>query len=278
MEEFLVLYDRRGQCQRVAIAENEADLLAFESAGFVIVSHSEYDRCAGLAATAERDTLPTLVAAAGILVAANAATAPVAMLTVPANRTTLNNLQATLDTRLQTTTQRYLSGNISISQWNRQMTDIVNQGNIAARQVAVGGVRNLTRVDIRAIERANEVQAQFLNRFRRELEAGNLSDKQAIARARMYKGSTTPVFEDGRTAAMGLPPLPAQPAVRTSCHSNCLCHWDINPLDGLGNWDCWWVLARAEHCEQCLNREAAFSPLQIRNGIIQPFNAIGIYT
>jgi hypothetical protein len=132
--------------------------------------------------------------------------------------------------------------------------------------------------DKQEAERINEVQIAYLIQFRRALEAGALSIREALRRAAMYAGIITTVYWLTHTRAIGLPQLPAMPGVRTSCLSNCLCSWRITELAGNGNWDCDWMLQPADHCPQCLRRNQVFSPLRIRRGIIQPFNPIGLYT
>lgn len=278
METFLALYDRRGQCQYVAVATTTADLQAYLEAGFVEVDESEYNRCAALTRRIRITDLPLILAAADVLrqILTRPRSQP-PQVDPDQQRRILRQIQGRLDSEFQAITDEFLAENLTAEQWQRRMMDTVNSGNIAVRQVAVGGAGNLSQGDIRAIERANETQAQYLNRFRRDLEAGQLSEAQARARARLYASSGTPLFEEGRSAAMGLPTLPAYPALRTDCTIRCRCHWSFGRLPGRGNWNCYWILGDADHCDTCIAREAAFDPLRIRNGIIQPFNPSGIY-
>ena len=87
-----------------------------------------------------------------------------------------------------------------------------------------------------------------------------------------YRGVIAPAY----SLAQGLI-LPAMPGVRTSCHSNCKCNWDIRKLEGEGNWDCHWRISAVESCDECLQRQRVFNPLQVRNFIVQPFDPGGIY-
>jgi hypothetical protein len=142
----------------------------------------------------------------------------------------------------------------------------------------VNGQNNLIASDLQAIERANEVQGRFLARFRRELESGQLgvSDNQIVARARQYAQSNGSLFEDGYTFAVTGVRLPYQPKVLTCCGIYCHCGWNIVYLEGQGNIDCFWKLGIAEHCRTCVRRSTVLAPLQIRNGIMQPFNPVGL--
>jgi hypothetical protein len=274
---YLILYDQRGQCQRVASVATRSQAQVFLDAGFVEGSRQEYNHCAAFVEPANRSDLAA-IGIAGSLLSAIANRVERALLGIyEPDRPALATIQNELDRRMATITQDYLAGAINLDQWQRQMQDNINAGNTAGRILGVNGQQNMTQADIQAIERANETQAQFLNRFRRELEAGNgsLSDNQIIARARQYSRSNTSLFENGYTfAVLGLQ-LPYQPTVLSCCGIYCKCHWVIAHLGG-NNFDCTWTLGLAEHCPTCLAREAALNPLQIRNGVIQPFNPSGL--
>lgn len=272
---FLVLYDARGQAQRVAVATNEGDIQRYLESGFVIVTEDEYQRAASLVPTATLDELPSLIAATALLAQLQAQQRTLA--SIPNVDTEgLERLQAFLKAEYQRITQAFTDGTITIEQWYRQMVDLSNRANIAASALAVGGVSNLSSEDLQAIERANETQISYLNGFRRVLVG--MSVAGAIARAALYAGAITALFWAATARAMGLPMLPAMPGVLTSCHTNCKCSWDIQPLAGNGNYDCYWRVAPAEHCNECVARQREFNPLQIRNGIIQPFTPVGLYT
>jgi hypothetical protein len=174
-------------------------------------------------------------------------------------------------------TRQYFAGEITLDQWDAALARQINANILAGRAVGVGGIDNLSREDLAAIELETDSELRYLNRFRRQLANGELSEAQATARAQLYAGTATVSYERGRQDAVGMPLLPAQPKQRTLCHRNCKCSWRIVELEGNGNWDCYWELSPAEHCETCLARARSFNPLRIRNGIIQPFNPLGIY-
>lgn len=275
MTTYLVFYDPRGQAQRVAIATNEADREAYLEAGFTAVSQAEYNRAALLVPAITVNELPTLLAATSLLQQIMQRERQLAQLQ-PVDKDRLDRLQAQLRLEYQRLTTDFTDGTISLEQWYRQMADLSNRANIAASGLAVGGIDNLTATDVQTIERANETQLAYLNRFRREITG--ISAAIAIARAALYAGAITALYWLVFTQAAGLPPLPAMPGVLTSCLTNCKCSWDIQTLAGNGNYDAHWRTSALESCPQCLRREREFNPLQIRNGIIQPFNPVGIYT
>ena len=272
---FLVFYDTRGQAQRVATANNEADTQRYLDAGFVVVSEPEYNRAALLVPETTLDELPSLIAATALLAQLQSQQRQITSLQ-NVDTEALERLQAFLKTEYQRITQSFTDGTITIEQWYRQMVDLSNRANIAASALAVGGVSNLSADDLQAIERANETQISYLNGFRRVLVG--MSVAGAIARAALYAGAITALFWAATARVLGLPLLPAMPGVLTSCLTHCHCRWDIIMLAGNGNYDCYWLIDYdVENCPECIRRSQEFKPLKIRNGIIQPFNPVGLY-
>lgn len=275
MNTHFVLYDQRGQVQRVALAEDMVQAQRYLDAGFVPVSESEYNRAALLVPLATLDDLALIAAASGVLRQIQQQERQLAtMRDVDAKQ--LEKLIVRLQRDYRQIATAFTNGETTIEQWYRQMVDLSNRANIAAAALAVGGVDRLSRNEVQQIERANAAQTSYLNRFKRE--APTLSAAMLIARALLYAGGIRGLFWLISTRALGMPALPAYPSVRTSCRVHCKCWWDIQTLAGNGNWDCYWRLGQAEHCNECLQRQAVFKPLKIRNGIIQPFNPAGIYT
>jgi len=80
------------------------------------------------------------------------------------------------------------------------------------------------------------------------------------------------------TLALGLPVLPAYPRDNTSeCLMNDACRWVIVPT-GPNSWDCYWRLTPGvESCPNCLKRAEVWNPLVITDGVIQPFDARGLF-
>ena len=270
---FLVLYDPRGQCQRVARVASRRVAGQFEALGFVEVDRQEFNRCALLAEEVNAGDLLRIGQAQQLLAQASVNVAT--RVNVEADTVRLERLRNRVEDKLQGITQAFINGEIVIETWYRQMLDAINGGNLAATVLAKGGYNNLDSVDLLEVERDNATQLSFLNRFRRVLT--ELSPAQSVARARSYSNSTTARYWTAHTRALGLPRLPAMPGVRTICGSNCKCNWNIIELPGLGNWNCQWRLSATESCDTCLVRQRTFDPLAVRNGVIVPFNPNGIY-
>ena len=87
-------------------------------------------------------------------------------------------------------------------------------------------------------------------------------------RAKQYTDSIIKPYWQGLTEVL---PLPALPGDGTSqCLTHCRCKWRIDVLDrGVGDYDCFWELQPAEHCQTCLERAKEWSPLRIRNFEVQ---------
>lgn len=274
---YFVLYDDVGTAQRIAQTARANEAQQFLDAGFVEVDEATYN---ALADTTERAFIRdlALLAGAGELLRnlANAIRQPTPQ-APQRNDAIVQRIEQRFASRAQTITQSYYDGEISLDAWYRQMARAINANITASRGVAVGGLDNLTAQDLQAIELQTDEELRYLNRFRRDIESGSVSQAQALARAQQYGGSGFITYERGLQDLIGLPLLPAQPKVRTECRRNCKCSWDIQQLEGNDNWDCYWRLSPAEHCDTCLTRARTFNPLRIRNGIIQPFNPRGIY-
>lgn len=193
------------------------------------------------------------------------------------NRQQLDNLIDQFERNAANRTRDYFAGTIDIDQWYTAQAQQIKRNRLAARAAAVGGVDNLTQQDIRAAQQAIRQELAYLSQFKAELEAGTLSEARAIQRSRLYGGGAREQFERAIQDAIGLPPLPAQPGVRTQCRKNCKCSWRIQRLDGVGNFDCFWERSPVDSCDTCRRREDVFNPLQVRNGQIQPFSTSGIY-
>lgn len=277
MTVYLVRYDNVGNCQYVAIASNQNQLDRFLEAGFIEVSEEEYNRCVAIAERVTIADIARLLATAGTLasILSSQRNQPIQ---VTGNRKQLDNLIDQFQRNSATRMQEYLDGTIDINQWYDAQARHILRNRLASRAAAVGGIDNLTAQDIQSARDAARREFTYLSQFRDELDAGNLSSKQAIARSQMYAGGAREQYERAIQDAIGLPPLPAQPGVRTDCRRNCKCSWDIRQLTGNGNFDCYWKRSPVDSCDTCKRRERAFNPLRIRNGVIQTFPTVGIYS
>ena len=121
---------------------------------------------------------------------------------------------------------------------------------------------------------------QFANQLRENARAGQLvteppdaklpsymSPAQIYARADMYGSAVRSSFFNGATKGL---PLPVMPGEGTQCLTNCKCSWQINTIDDVnGDRDCFWRRSVKDSCQTCIIREQEWSPLRIRNGLIE---------
>lgn len=275
---YFVLYNDANRTQRIAQTNSNSEAAQYISAGFTEVNQETYEALENRTPYADLATLSLLVSATSVL--AQIASIPrnqQPITALPDASATIERLEATFRNSAATITRNYFADNIDSQAWYEAMARSVRSNNLAARAASVGGFENLSLQDIRAVENNIDSELRFLNRFRRDLDAGNLSEAQAVVRAQKYAGTVVPTYEQGRQDAIGLPPLPTQPKVQTQCQRNCKCSWRIIPLAGNGNFDCYWDRSPVDSCDTCRARERAFNPLQVRNGIIQPYSTVGIF-
>lgn len=175
-----------------------------------------------------------------------------------------------------------LAGRITVEQWQRLMRVQIR----AAHQVSYGlgmGTQAVLDAGARvAIDTRVAAQLAFLAGFAAMLASvavgkGNISPTALNQRARMYIEASQASLQAGAAQTVGLPLLPAYPGDgSTRCRVYCRCGWRIEQLDE-GDWDCYWRLGYAEHCEHCPRRAIAWAPLQIRNGVVQPYYRNGLF-
>lgn len=273
---FLVFYDQRGRCLRVAQA-NDRELQAFLDAGFIEVAQAEYERCAALVPQTQfRDLAETIIELTALGTVVSRATPR----NVQSNRNMLLDGQREFNATISGLSRRVANGDISPDEWFQEFMGANRRVQLQAASASVGGRQNIGSQQIVVAEARLREQRRFALGFREQLQEIADSDvlvfnENAInARSQMYGQSSHATFEVGFQVGIGMPILPAQPGIRTDCLTNCKCRWIIRRLAGDGNFDCFWRLAPAEHCDTCLARARLFNPLQVRNGrILMPSGA-----
>jgi hypothetical protein len=277
---FLGLFDETGTCQRVAKSNSSADIAQYIEAGFIEITEEQYNECAKTAPDTTLRDLGLLITALSLLAALRRSRRTQEQ--TKRNELALRKLQDAFRGVARAEAGRVASGDITPDQWFNIMRQRLKQLHIASAAAAVGGLTGLNRDILNNVARNIAEQLDFLRRFRDDLQRRvdedlPLSEAAIGARGAMYAGSSSATFEQADTIALGLPLLPAYPGVRTICLTNCKCHWRFRKLPARGSWDCFWMLSPVENCPTCEARRRAFSPLRIRNGIIQPFPVSGIY-
>lgn len=183
--------------------------------------------------------------------------------------------------RVTVLAEQLAAGRITLAQWKRAMQDEIRRYHLTSAIIGAGGLA-LAGASALLIARARLItQTRYFNQWAAEIESGTFPIDAAARlrqRARLYAGSGWATQAESFMNAMGLPTLPAFPRDGTTqCRNNCLCHWEVTKLEGRGNWDCRWVLGVAEHCDNCPRRAALWNPLQIRGGVIVPYNRAGLF-
>lgn len=115
-----------------------------------------------------------------------------------------------------------------------------------------------------AIERDIATQLAYLRRFGVTIRENATWEKGWKTRAQSYADAIQVPYWRGRTKML---PLPAMPGEGSQCLTHCRCSWEIVTVDAAANdYDCYWRMSDAEHCQTCLERAATWSPLEIRGG------------
>jgi hypothetical protein len=107
-------------------------------------------------------------------------------------------------------------------------------------------------------------QEAYLDGFMRDMPG--LSKDAALRRARLYGSDVVHTYSV--IAAGQLPQLPNYPGNgQTQCGFACKCWLEINKV-GEDAWDVFWHLTARESCPDCIYLAKAWSPLQIRGGVV----------
>lgn len=179
---------------------------------------------------------------------------------------------------------RVLSGEISTREWQRLMLTQLNAGHTLAFSIGGVGLEQF-KDDLAAQMLVGARVAQqrtYLLRFAvviaTALAAGKvLSSTSLLQRAGLYVEAMKASLNAGAVYAKGMPTLPAYPGDgSTRCKVNCKCRWVISQLDK-NDYNCYWTLGDAEHCEHCPRRAVVWSPLKIRDGEILPYFSLGLF-
>lgn len=159
-----------------------------------------------------------------------------------------------------------LEGDMSqVAAWQEELSRQLARYH-AASYLAGSGDATLAGPAKAAVVRDLRTQLSFLGKFALEIQAADVWQAGWNARAAMYARSIKTPFERGRTRML---PLPAMPAEGTTCLTNCGCFWEIDELAGDGNADAYWRRGKDDSCQVCVQREADWSPVRIREGVLQ---------
>ena len=117
-----------------------------------------------------------------------------------------------------------------------------------------------------ATQKDLSVQLRYLRQFGVAIQEADAWQAGWQSRAAMYARGIQIPYWQGVTKLL---PLPAMPAEGTDCMTNCKCQWEIDTLDGDNNYDAYWRRGADDSCATCRQREAEWSPVRIRGGVLQ---------
>lgn len=177
--------------------------------------------------------------------------------------------QRDYEERAHVLVDRLVANDITLNTWLSLMATEVRTLHTSAAVAGVGGFGNLQPADLRRIEVATQTQLAYLRAWGRQLATTeDYDERQMKVRASLYGGASNETFSKAQVGSLGVPDLPFYPAENTECRTNCGCAWDIQPLEGDGNFDCYWRRGKNDSCKTCIARERKASPLRVRGGVI----------
>lgn len=160
--------------------------------------------------------------------------------------------------------QSLAEGKVILPSWVMQMREEIRIAHIDLYVLARGGRDSVTPAEWGTLGSQLRQQYTFLNGFADAIKNETLTESQIIARAALYMDASVRAYEQGRTAAAGIPRLSQYPADgKTACGVKCRCTLDITE-DEL-HWYVRWVLGpvKKEHCADCTFMANLWNPLVI---------------
>ncbi|MGE3267180.1 MAG: hypothetical protein AB7P40_00435 [Chloroflexota bacterium] len=158
-------------------------------------------------------------------------------------------------------TRRLANEDISVQQWEAEMTQAVRETFSAQYALGRGGLNAMTAADWLAADDLVQAQRQYLRGFAQDIAAGKLSAAQITARAKLYYGASTAAYERGRAAAWGVRPPHVPGDGSTPCLSQCKCY--LTYVDKPDEVHVTWHRTASESCSVCKSRARTWRPLVI---------------
>jgi len=150
-----------------------------------------------------------------------------------------------------------------IGDWQQEVSRQLARYHAAAMLAGanVGTLSDAMRV---AVTTDLATQLRFLGKFALVIQDGAEWQAGWNSRAQMYSESIKTPYWRGATKMLALPAMPGDGT--SQCLTRCRCVWDVQALEGDGNYDAYWLLSAAEDCQTCTQRGRDWAPLKIRNG------------
>jgi hypothetical protein len=153
-----------------------------------------------------------------------------------------------------------------VAAWQQELSRQLARYHTAAF-MAGAGVDTLSAAATAAIAKDVAVQLRFLGQFALSIQSGKRWENGWNARAASYANSIKVPYWRGKVKML---PLPAMPAQGTQCFGNCGCAWEVQTVDeDKGDYDAWWRRSKDDSCQTCIQRERDWSPVHIREGVLQ---------
>lgn len=163
-------------------------------------------------------------------------------------------------------TERLHSGDITNSDWEDEFQILMAQYGQAGYMTGAGADTVAPRAVEMLVDYLDD-QYSFLSDFAIEIQDEEEWKDGWSTRAESYALSIKVPYWNGEVKML---PLPAMPAQGTQCLNNCGCAWRIETLDEeSGDYNCYWERSKDDSCQTCIQREADWSPLEIRGGVLQ---------
>lgn len=170
-----------------------------------------------------------------------------------------NTFRRALENEATSLTDRLARGEIDVRFWEKGMQKITRDAHQAEFMLSKGGRNNLTAADRKVIGKALDEQFDYLRGLTRQVGAGELTERAAAARARMYARSGTSSYARGQEAAWGIS-LPGYPGQGVQCLSNCRCAWRITTRRKVIVAS--YIVAPGDTCKDCLSRGSQWASLE----------------
>lgn len=184
-------------------------------------------------------------------------------MTGPTRQPSLDRLIARLSSLISAATNALEVDLRRIDDWYDELARQLRRYTLAAYMNGSGDTK-LSDDAQQLVADLTHAQLEYLAAFRDEVKAADEWKPGWAVRAQMYAQSIKNPYWSGKTADWPLPAMPGDGT--TQCYTNCGCAWDIQELDGDGNADAYWRRSKSDSCQTCVEREAQWGPLRIRDG------------
>lgn len=179
----------------------------------------------------------------------------------------LADLLAQATKAIDAATSELQAGTTDVPAWQDRVSTILTDFHTKAYQ-AGARTQDLSTAEQRLIDLQVQDQKEYLAKFAQDIGDAKAWDPAWNNRAGMYAQSIGASYWNGRTKDVALPAQPKDGT--TQCLTNCQCRWQLKAVNpDQGDYDAYWTLGAADHCQTCTERAAQWNPLRIRGGVTQ---------